>query len=122
MKLSESGRKLLNDQAVIRWMFPACTAKWLARLMGISLRSARFWSEQTVPVYRRQEMYQRLLEEYHAKRAWEEEHILPELLKGAGLVHEVEIMPKAGAAAAAADLARAVQGRVEAAVNWIEGE
>src|SRR5258708_615287 len=105
-KLSESGKKVVNDQAVIRAMSPPGrdTAKWLARLMEIPVRTARFWAEQTVPVYRREEVGRRLLERYYAKRKWEEDYLLPEILKMAGIANEVEIMPSPNLANAAADI------------------
>jgi hypothetical protein len=121
-KLSRNDKNMLNDQLVIRAMSPPGrdVAKWLARLMEIPVRTARFWAEQTVPVYRREEVYRRLLEKFYARRKWEDENLLPELLRGAGLVDDVEIVPASNIANAAADLVFAAQHRVEAAIDWLE--
>ena len=120
-KLSESGNKVVNDQAVIRAMSPPGrdVAKWLARLMEIPVRTARFWAEQAVPVYRREEVGRRLLARYYAKRRWEEDYLLPELRKMAGLVHEGEIVPASNNIAnTMADLVGAAADRVKAASDW----
>jgi hypothetical protein len=129
-KLSESGKKLLNDQLVIRALSPPGrdVSKWLARLMEIPVRTARFWAEKAVPVYRREEVGRRLLARYYAKRRWEEDYLLPELRKMAGLGNEDEIKAQASVvASAAADLVGlaaagfdALADRAEAAINWLE--
>ena len=127
-------KKMLNDQAVIRAIWPHHTVKWLARLMDIPLRTARVWAERTVPVYRREECGNRLLDEYYRdmKRReedmqWREEQLLPAILKMAGRGDGVKIGTKATVAFAAADLAGFVhrrivyvQDQVEAAIGWLE--
>ena len=121
-KLSKSGKEVVNDQAVIRAMYPRDTAKWVARLFGIPVRTARFWSERSLPIYRRADIGLVLLEEYYRKRKSDEENILPELLKMAGLANEVEILDQApGLANTAADLVEVAADAIEAAIDWIEG-
>ena len=119
-KLSESGKKLLNDQAVIRAMSPAHTAKWLARLMRIPVRTARFWTEQTVPVYRRADLYLLMIEKFHEKRRWEDEELLPALYRGAGLTNEVETLPASSVARAVVHLVASTADGIEAVIKRIE--
>ena len=101
-------------------MCPRDTVKWLAGLMGISLHAARVWVERTVPVYRREELGKRLLEDYYRDMKWREQEILPQILKMAGLGDEIEITTTARIAFAAADLVGVVQDQVEAAIDWLE--
>ncbi len=119
-KLSKSDNKVVNDQAVIRAMSPRDTVKWVARLVRIPLRTARFWTERTVPVYRRAEFALLMIEEYHRQTEWREKVLFPALCQMAGLVNEVEILPASSVAGAAADLAGAAADRIEAAIDWIE--
>jgi hypothetical protein len=101
-------------------MSPRDTVKWLARLIGIPVRTARFWAEQTVPVYRREEVARRMIEEYHRHTKWREEVLLPSLYRMAGLGDDVEIVSSSGIAGAAADLIGVAADRIEAAIDWIE--
>jgi hypothetical protein len=119
-KLSNHDKNMINDQAVIRAMCPQHTVKWLARVMGIPLRTARFWAERTVPVYRREEVALKMIEEFHKQSRWRQNVLLPALYKMAGLVDDVEIVPAAGIANAAADLVEATADRIEAAIDWLE--
>jgi hypothetical protein len=119
-QFTENEKKLLNDQAVIRAMCPRDTVKWLAGLMGISLHAARVWVERTVPVYRREELGKKLLEDYYRDMKWREQEILPQILKMAGRGDEIEIGPTASIAFAAADLVGVMQDQVEAAIDWLE--
>jgi hypothetical protein len=119
-KLSESGKKVVNDQAVIRAMSPRDTVKWLARLVGIPLRTARFWAERTVPVYRRSELALLMIEEFHRQTEWREKVLFPALCQMAGLENETEILPPSSIARAAAHLVGATADRIEAAIEWIE--
>jgi hypothetical protein len=126
-KLSKSDKKLINDQAVIRAMSPPGrdTAKWLSRLARITPRSARFWSEQNVPVYRREELYLLMIEEYHRVTKWREEELWPALCRGAGLVNgdgveSVESVTAPNSLAnRAADLIDATADCLEAAFDWM---
>ncbi len=123
-KLSKSDNKVVNDQAVIRAMSPRDTVKWLARLVRIPLRTARFWTERTVPVYRRAELAMLMIEEYHRQTVWRETVLFPALCKMAGLVSDgsVESVPASNIANAAADLVKAAATGIEAAIDWLESE
>jgi hypothetical protein len=126
-KLSKSGRKVINDQGVIRAMSPPGrdTAKWLARLMGIPVRTARFWAEQSVPVYRREDLYLLMIEDFHRVTKWREEELWPALCRGAGLVNgdSVEsVTAPSSFANKAADLIDAAADCFEAAFDWLGEE
>jgi hypothetical protein len=99
MALSESGKEMVSDQMAIRATWPNHTAKWLARIAGIPPRTARFWAEQTVPVYRQNELGLLLIEEFHKHTKWREEVLFPALCRMAGLVNDgVESVPASHAA------------------------
>jgi hypothetical protein len=119
-QFTQNEKKLLNDQAVIRAMCPRDTVKWLAQMMGISLHAARVWVERTVPVYRREELGMKLLDDYYRDMKWREDNILPAILKMAGRGDEVEITTAARIAFAASDLVGVMQDQVEAAIDWLE--
>jgi hypothetical protein len=121
-QFTQNEKKLLNDQMVIRAMCPRDTVKWLAQLMSISLHAARVWAERTVPVYRREEFGLRLLEEYYRQDKHRKETILPAILKMAGLAYEGESVPEEDGVAAdtTTNIIRALQARVEAAIDWLE--
>jgi hypothetical protein len=121
-KLSKSDKEVVNDQAVIRAMSPRDTVKWLARLARIPVRTARFWAEHTVPVYRRADIALLMIEEFHKQTRWREEVLYPALCKMAGVANDVEIIPTSSIANTAADLAGAAADRIEAAIDWIETE
>ena len=119
---------MLNDQEIIRAIWPQHTVKWLARLMDIPLRTARVWAERTVPVYRREEFGKRLLDEYYRDMRrreddmkWRETELLPAILKMAGQGDEV-LVPNTTVAGVAADLVFAAQHWVEAAIDRLEAD
>jgi len=121
-KLSKSGKKVVNDQAVIRAMSPPGrgTVKWLARLAQIPVRTARFWAEHTVPVYRRADIGLLLIEEFHRQTKWREEDLYPALCRMAGIANEVEILPSSSITRATVTLVGTAADRIEAAIDWIE--
>lgn len=120
-QLSKNAQNMLNDQAVIRWVYPTKAAQWLSHLMEIPLRTARHWADQAVPVYRREEFGRMLLEEYYRQEAARKKHLLPAILKMAGLAYEGEsVSQEDDAADTATNIIRALQARVEAAIDWLE--
>jgi hypothetical protein len=87
--------RAVNEQALIREVFPAHTAKRLARLMSIPLETAKHWLHRSLSSYRRAEVALTLLEEFD-KETRRREEIRRQLCVMAGLTHEVEILGMVG--------------------------